>query len=68
MRRRLFAVVGFATGVFAGSFVLRRSFARRPERVDLYFDDGSMISFADGSAEAATLLPLAHHALAAARR
>jgi hypothetical protein len=68
MRRRLFALVGFATGVFAGSVVLRRSFARRPDRVDIYFDDGSMVSFAEGSSEAVTLLPLAHEALAAARR
>jgi len=67
MRRRLLALVGFATGVFAGSVVYRRSFARRPERVDVYFDDGSMVSFADGSAEADAMLPLARNALAAVR-
>ena len=67
MRRKLLALVGFATGVFAGSVVYRRSFARRPERVDVYFDDGSMVSFADGSAEADAMLPLARNALVAVR-
>jgi len=67
MRRRFLALLGFATGVVAGSVVYRRSFARRPERVDVYFDDGSMISFVDGSGEADALLPLARDALAAAR-
>jgi hypothetical protein len=67
MRRKLVALGGFATGVFAGSVVYRRSFARRPERVDVYFDDGSMVSFADGSTEADALLPLARDALAAVR-
>ena len=67
MRRKLLALVGFATGVFAGSVVYRRSFARRPERVDVYFDDGSMVSFADGSSEGDALLPIARDALAAVR-
>ena len=40
----------------------RRPRARR-ERVDLYFEDGSMVSLAEGSPEAARLLPLAHAAL-----
>jgi len=67
MRRRVLALAGFVTGIFAGTVVYRRSFARRPERVDVYLDDGSMVSFADGSSEAAALLPLAREALAAAR-
>ena len=67
MRRRLLALFGFATGIFAGSVVYRRSFARRPEKIDVYFDDGSMVSFLDGSSEADALLPLAHDALAAVR-
>ena len=53
--------------MFAGTVVYRRSFARRPERVDVYLDDGSMVSFVDGSSEADTLLPIAHDALAATR-
>src|SRR6266852_4436799 len=48
----------------AGAF---RSGGRR-ERVDVYFDDGSMVSLVEGSPEAATLLPVAREVLAAARR
>ena len=67
MKRRLLALLGFATGIFAGSVVYRRSFARRPERIDVYFADGSMVSFVDGSREAGKLLPIARDALSAAR-
>jgi hypothetical protein len=67
MKRRFLALIGFATGIFAGSVVYRRSFARRPEHVDVYFGDGSMVSFVDGSSEAEALLPVAHGALAAVR-
>ena len=68
MRRRLLALLGFAVGVVAGSVVYRRAFAHRPDRVDVYFDDGSMISFVEGAAEADTLLPVARDAIRAARR
>jgi hypothetical protein len=47
--------------------VLRRRAARRRERADLYFDDGSMVSLVEGSAEAERLLPLARDVLQAAR-
>jgi hypothetical protein len=40
--------------------LVRRRAARRRERVDLYAEDGSMHSFAEGSSEALRLLPLAH--------
>ena len=67
MKRKFLAAVGFATGIFAGSVIFRRSFAKPRERVDVYFDDGSMVSFVDGSPEAERLLPAARDALAAAR-
>lgn len=67
MKRKLVALLGFASGILAGSVVYRRSFASRPERVDVYYGDGSMLSFADGSGEADALLPLAREALRAAR-
>jgi hypothetical protein len=67
MKRRFLALVGFATGIVAGSVLYRRSFARRPDRVDVYFDDGSMVSFVEGSGEAEKLLPVARDALAATR-
>jgi hypothetical protein len=35
--------------------------------VDVYFADGSMVSFADGSPEAGRLLPLARRVLSEAR-
>jgi hypothetical protein len=55
-------VTGFllAAGSLAGSVLVRRRAARRRERVDLYAEDGSMHSFAEGSSEALRLLPLAH--------
>ena len=68
MRRRFVVLVGFITGAVVGSVLYRRSFARRPERVDVYYDDGSMVSYIDGSSEAVTLLPAARDALAAVHR
>ena len=67
MRRRLLGLVGFATGILAGSVVLRRQFGRRRDRVEVYFDDGAMISYVDGAPEALTLLDAARAALRAAR-
>ena len=61
-RRRLLGLLGFGTGLAAGSVLYRRSVGRRRQRVDVYFDDGSMVSF-----EADRLLPAARDALAAAR-
>jgi hypothetical protein len=67
MKRRLLALLGFATGVFAGSVVFRRPFGQRRDRVEVYFDDGAMVSYVDGAPEAATLLDAARDALQAAR-
>ena len=68
MKRKALGLFGFGTGLFAGSVLYRRTVARRRERVDVYFDDGSMITYDDGSPEAAVLLPIARDALDAARR
>ncbi|HZQ89617.1 MAG TPA: hypothetical protein VFA42_06390 [Gaiellaceae bacterium] len=67
MRRKALGLLGFATGVAAGSVLYRRTLARRRERVDVYFEDGSMITYDDSSVEAASLLPVARDALDAAR-
>jgi hypothetical protein len=67
MRRRLLRAAGFASGVVAGTFAYRYLFAGRGERLDLYFDDGSFVTFAAGSAEGDRLLPLARRVLVAAR-
>ena len=67
-KRRFLGLLGFGTGVFAGSALYRRSTRRRRDRVDVYFDDGSMVSLVEGSAEAEKLLPVARDVIAAARR
>jgi hypothetical protein len=67
LRPRLLAVAGFASGAFAVRAVYRRWSAGSGGRVDVYFDDGSFVTFVAGSAEAERLLPLARQVLAAAR-
>jgi hypothetical protein len=65
--RSVFAVLGVAAGAAVGAALwLRRGGAPR-ERVDVYYDDGSMVSFASGSREGEKLLPIARRVLAAAR-
>jgi hypothetical protein len=56
-----------AAGTLAGAILYRRRFARREERVDVYYEDGSMVSLGEGSAEFDRLLPLARDVLDAAR-
>jgi hypothetical protein len=68
MPRKLLALAGFAGGALAGAVFYRRSSGSRRERLDVYFDDGSMVSFGEGSPESERLLPVAHRLLAAARR
>jgi hypothetical protein len=68
MRRRLLTFAGFASGALAGTAVYRRWFGPSREQVEVYFDDGSFVTFGGGSAEAARLLPLAQQVLTAARR
>jgi hypothetical protein len=65
MRRKALGLLGFASGVLAGSVLYRRTIARRRERVDVYFDDGTMITLVDGSPEAEEALSIARDALAA---
>ncbi|HEU5476205.1 MAG TPA: hypothetical protein VFU64_00055 [Gaiellaceae bacterium] len=67
MTRRLFALAGFASGALAGTAAYRRWFGSGRERLDVYFDDGSFVTFGAGSREAARLLPLAQQVLIAAR-
>jgi len=67
MRRRALAVLGFATGLAAGTTLYRRAVTRRRDRVDLYFADGSMVSLGDDSPAAGRLLPIARKIVATAR-
>ncbi len=62
-RRKVITGVLLAAGSLAGSVLVRRRAARKRERVDHYADDGSMHSFAEGTPEADTLLPIAHELL-----
>ena len=66
-RRKVVAGVALVAGSLAGAVAFRRRSARRRERVDVYFEDGSMVSLADDSPEASTVLPLARRALETAR-
>ena len=68
MRRKVFALAGFASGALAGTAAYRRWFGASRERLDVYFDDGSFVTFGERSAEAARLLPLARQVLVAAGR
>ncbi len=67
MRRRLLALAGLASGALAGAALYRRWSGGSRGRVDIYFDDGSFVTFVAGSAEAERLLPLARQVLTAAR-
>jgi hypothetical protein len=67
MRRKLVAIAALLGAWVAGMALLRRTAGARRERVDLYFEDGSMVSVAGGSPEAAKVLPYAREALRAAQ-
>jgi hypothetical protein len=65
--RSALAVLGLLAGAAGGAALwLRRGGAPR-EHVDLYFADGSMVSFAPGSPEGDRLLPIARRVLTATR-
>jgi hypothetical protein len=64
-RRKVVTGMALAAGSVAGSLLLRRRAARRRERVDLYAEDGSMVSHAEGTPEAERLLAIAHTLFAA---
>jgi hypothetical protein len=64
-RRRLFALLLAAGSLLGLGLYARRG--RAQERIDLYFADGSMVSLAEDSPDAARLIPLAREAMRAAR-
>ena len=59
-RRKLLAGVLLGAGSLVGSTLFRRRAARLRERVDIYAEDGSMVSVADRTPEAERMLALAH--------
>jgi hypothetical protein len=66
-RRRLVIPLIVGAGSFLGTVLYRRRSVRSRTRLDVYFDDGSMVSLAAGSPDADRLLPHADDVLAAAR-
>jgi hypothetical protein len=65
-RKAVTALVTAAAAAAAGVAFWRRR-GQLAEHVDVYASDGSMVSFAPGSAAGDRLLPLARRVLAAAR-
>jgi hypothetical protein len=61
--RKVVTGVVLAAGSLAGSLLVRRRAARRRERVDVYREDGSMVSYAEGTPEATRMLAIAHTVL-----
>ena len=66
-RRKLLTGALLAAGSVAASVLVRRRAARKVERIDLYAEDGSMLSLANGSPGAERLLPLARRIIGEAR-
>jgi hypothetical protein len=65
--RNALAALTVAAGTAAAAALWLRRGASPREHVDLYFADGSMVSFVPGSPEGDRLLPIARRVLAAAR-
>ena len=65
--RRALAVAGAAVGSALGAVALRRRSARSRDRIELYFEDGSLVTLAQGAPEAEPLLLHARELLAAAQ-
>jgi hypothetical protein len=65
--RRLFGLAALAAVAVGAAVVLRRRAGSGRERVDLYYEDGSMATFENGAPEALSLLSYAREALAVAR-
>ena len=67
MARRLLGLAGLAGVALAAAAFVRRGAGHRRERVELYYEDGSMVSLTEGSAAAAPLLALGRETLRAAQ-
>jgi hypothetical protein len=66
MGRRSLLAVGALIGTLLGIRLVERLF-RRQQRIDLYFEDGSMVSISGDSPEASLVIPYAREALRAAQ-
>jgi hypothetical protein len=63
--KKIVTGVVLAAGSLAGSVLVRRRAARRVDHIDLYANDGSMVSVAEGDADADRMLDVARRVLAA---
>jgi hypothetical protein len=63
-RSRVVAL-GLAVSSVAGTVLMRRRRTRLQTRVDLYFEDGSMLSLGEDTTEAGAIVPTAREILAA---
>jgi hypothetical protein len=63
-KRKVVTGLLVAAGSLAGSLLYRRRAVRQRERVDLFAEDGSMVSIADSSSQATELLTLARELIA----
>jgi hypothetical protein len=62
--RKLTTLLAFVGGFLTVAALIRRlGGVGRRERVDLYYEDGSMVALVDGSPESARLLTLARDAI-----
>jgi hypothetical protein len=62
-KRKLLMTAALGVGSFAGTMLYRRRTERNRTRVDLYFEDGSMVSLAAGTPDADRVVALATEAL-----
>jgi outer membrane lipoprotein SlyB len=65
MRHGALALAGFVVGGIAAGAAYERLAGKQRDRLDIYFDDGSFVTYVEGSTEAEQLLPLARLVLAA---
>jgi hypothetical protein len=65
VRRGLLLLSGLVVGGIAAGAAYESWRSNRRDRLDVYFDDGSFVTYVDGSSEARRLLPLARQVLAA---
>jgi hypothetical protein len=65
VRRGVLTLVGLVAGGIAAGVAYERWHAKQNDRLDVYFDDGSFVTYVQGSSEADQLLPLARQVLAA---
>ena len=65
MRRGLLTLAGLLGGGIVAGAAYERWLTKGRDRVDVYFDDGSFVTYDEGSSEAERLLPHARAVLAA---